>query len=100
MAELIPIQAPEHIFDTKNAVIYRVRRVPAYRVDEMRTSKNSDDVYRHLANFFPEWDGVIDPETGDALPNPKDDYTVFSRLDVTEQLPWINSQLAPNRVSR
>ena len=66
----------------------------------MRQAESSDVVYECLASFFPEWDGIIDVETGEPLANPSEDPSVFGRIDRFEQLPWFAQQIqvrpAPN----
>lgn len=91
----IDIPLPEEVFDVNGAFIIRRKRIPTYRVDALFQIRQSDDpdktqkLYAAVAEFFPRWQGVVDCETGETLPNPEDDPTVFSRLDVTEQWPWI-----------
>ena len=95
--KLIPMNAPESIFDVEGAVIYRRKRVPVWRVDELRTSETPEEVYSRLANLVPRWEGVVDCETGEPLANPEDDPSVFGHLDSREQMPWISAQLGVRR---
>lgn len=91
----IAIPLPADIFDTEGGVIYRAKRISAARIDALRMSSNSVELYENLAVIYPRWEGVTSAETGEPLPNPEDDPTVFNHLDALEQLPWISEQLRP-----
>lgn len=89
----ITLEAPEEIFDVEGATIERRKRIPLWRVDAMRTAQSSEEVYEQMAAIFPAWNGIVDVETGEPLPNPEDDPSVFGRLDKMEQMPWLGVQI-------
>lgn len=91
--KLIELKAPENIFDVEGATIMRRKRIPLWRVDAMRIAESSEEVYEQMAACFPRWEGIVDVETGEPLPNPEDDPTVFSKLDKMEQMPWLGQQI-------
>lgn len=90
--ELIAVDAPEEIFDVNGATISRRRRVAIQAIDDMKASKTADELYQKLAELIPAWNGIVDVDTGEALPSPAEDPKVFGRLD-TEQLGWLSGKL-------
>lgn len=94
---VIKIELPEEVFDAPDAVIYRLKRVSVARIDALRSAQTAQEVYKNLAVIYPRWSGVLDSETGEELPSPEADPTVFERLDSLEQLPWLNEQLRPGK---
>lgn len=94
----IDIPLPEDVFDVEDAVIIRRKRIPVWRIDELFSIRESEvpdrtaQLYASAAELIPRWQGVIDCDTGEELANPEDDPSVFSRLDVTEQWPWIMNE--------
>lgn len=91
--KLVVIDAPEDIFDVEGATISRRKRIPLWRVDAMRRAATSEEVYEHMAAIIPEWQGIVDVETGEPLVNPCEDATVFSHLDSREQMAWLGEQI-------
>jgi len=89
----VRIDCPPELFDAEDAFVMRRKRVPVYRVNAIKSATQDDQLYKDLAVVFPKWQGITDVETGDELPNPEDDPTVFSRLDLFEQLPWFGDML-------
>lgn len=87
--KLVRIDCPPEIFDVDGAHIMRRKRVPVYLVDDIKGSQSSEETYALMAQLVPRWNGVIDVVTGEPLANPEDDHSVFSRLDVIEQIKWI-----------
>lgn len=97
MPKLIKIECPPDIFDVEDAYVMRRKRVPVYRVDQIRQAVQSEEAYDALAFIFPEWEGIVDVETGEPMPNPSDDPSVFGKLDRLEQLPWFAQQIQANK---
>jgi hypothetical protein len=93
MTKFVRIQLPPEIFDVEDATAEKRKRVPVAWIDEMLAASTSDEVYAVLARVFPRWQGVLDVETDEPLPNPEDDPAVFARLDNAEQLPWLGEQM-------
>lgn len=93
---MVTIACPADIFDVEGAYIQRRKRVPVWMVDELKGSKSAAAIYPLMAQIVPRWHGVADPVTGEALPDPQDDPTVFSKLDVFEQFPWLVERLQVN----
>ena len=91
--KLVQIDCPPELFDAEDAYVMRRKRVPVYRVNAIKSATQDEQLYQDLAGVFPEWHGITDVETGEELPNPEDDPTVFSRLDLFEQLPWFGEML-------
>jgi len=102
VVKLIRIDAPADIFDVPDAYVMRRKRVPVALVDEMAELRRlnkadaKDNLYAIMAQVYPEWQGIVDVVTGEALPNPADDAAVFDRLDVIEQLPWLGQMMRAN----
>ena len=98
---LIRIDCPPDVFDTEGAYIMRRRRVSVARLDaldDMARRRNKSEaeqaeMYQMMVAIIPQWHGVMDPDTGEALPDPEDDPTVFRRLDALEQLPWMSKAM-------
>lgn len=86
--KFVKIPAPPDLFG-QNATITRRYRVPLWRMDGIRASSTSGEVYNHLAALVPEWENIRDVETDAELPHPQTDSNVFGRLDA-EQLGWIS----------
>lgn len=101
---LVRIDCPHEIFDVDGAYILRLRRVTVARLDSLdelarrrnKTDEEQAEMYRMMADIIPGWEGVLHPDTGDPLPNPDDDPTVFKQLDALEQLPWISRAMRTN----
>ena len=89
----IAIPGPSSVWDMEDVVIHRLRRIKVKRIDQLRNSQNTEELYKHLAIIFPSWHNVVGCETGESLPHPSDDPTVFDRIDNLEQLPWLREQL-------
>lgn len=87
--KLVRIDCPPEIFDVDGAYILRRKRVPIYMIDAIKDSGSADETYAMMAQLVPRWSGVIDVVTGEKLPHPEDDPTVFSKLDMIEQIKWI-----------
>lgn len=94
------IPAPEEVFDVEGATITRRKRISVAAIDAMdqirRTGNDVNALYRAMAELIPEWDGILHVDTGEPLPNPKEDPAAFAGLDVTEQLPWLGEVLKMN----
>lgn len=88
-AKLVMFDCPPELFDVDGAYVMRRKRVPVWRVNAIKEVKRDEDLYTHLAVLIPCWQGVVDVDTGELLPNPEEDQAVFDRLDVVEQLPWL-----------
>lgn len=102
---LIDIPLPEAVFDAPDAVAQRRRRVSVETVHAVRRMARVGDpkLYETLADIYPSWAGVLDVESGAALPNPQDDVNAFKRLDYTEQVAWLLEDglaFSPNRMGK
>lgn len=89
--KLIKIPLPEDVFDVPGASVSRSKRVSHKKVAEIRQLARKpigDELLGALAQVFPEWIGVINADTGEALSQPCEDQAVFLNLDYAEQLPW------------
>ena len=92
----VTITLPEDVFDVEGATVVRRKRVSVAEVDRLRnlgkTVKDPKDaeeeLYEGMAKIWPRWDGVVDVDSGELLPNPETNPFVFARLGITEQLPW------------
>ena len=93
MPKYVTIDAPEEVWDVEGATITRRKRIAVARLDEMqaiaREREDEKALYEQLAELIPEWQGILDVETDEPLANPQDDPMVFSRVDITEQFPWL-----------
>lgn len=89
---LVTIPCPPDVFDVPDASIKRRKRIAVWRMDEIGRCKSTDELYPLLKEVIPEWTNVCDAETGEPLPNPKEDHTVFGKLD-SEQQRWLSDVL-------
>lgn len=89
---LVEIPCPPELFETENAYIERRKRIPVWKIDDLKLSKSSQEMYTKVAPLIPRWVGVRDCETGELLPNPEEDPTVIGRLDM-EQQQWLGDTL-------
>lgn len=88
----VQIDLPVDIFEQPKAQATRlsplrmrhVRRIA--ELQQQKTTSSFDELCKELATVWPEWT-VKDPETGNPLPNPKEDSQVFMELGV-EQFQW------------
>lgn len=87
--KLVRIDCPADIFDVEGAYIMRRKRVPVAMADQLLVIKNKAEGYPIIAALIPQWHGIIDVETGEALEDPENNVNVFDRLDVIEQIPWL-----------
>lgn len=102
--QTITVPLPVEMFDVDGATAERRRRVSVQRVNDLhairKASGDESDLYAALADIWPRWDGVIDVDTGEPLPNPEDDPGVFRRIDMGDQLGWLVGRgcaYSPNR---
>lgn len=89
---LIRVDCPSATFDLaegEEVYIKRRKRIAIWRIDEINASKSSEEMYKKLAILIPEWKGVCDCETGDALANPGEDPSVFGHIDF-DQMTWLS----------
>lgn len=91
--QLIGIEAPGAIFDVSDGLVFRLRRVPVALVDEFAGADSGEAACAVLARIFPRWKQILDVQTGEPLPNPSEDPSVFMRVDAVEQLPWFGEQI-------
>lgn len=91
---LIRIECPEEVFDVEGAYIMRRKRVPVYVLDSIKAFKpgQEEEMYALFAKFVPHWDGVVDVETGEQLPDLADEPHGLTKLD-NEQLQWVVKML-------
>lgn len=91
---LIRIECPPQIFDVEGAHIMRRKRVAIHKLDAIKALRPGDEgkMYAIFADLIPAWSGVLDVDTGEALPNLTDEPEGLSRLD-NEQLGWLTSIL-------
>lgn len=83
---LIKIQLPVELFG-EGARVERKARVPLRDVRNLSVNAALESLER-LALVYPNWHGVCDVETGEALPNPSDDaVAAFEGLEM-KQLVW------------
>lgn len=89
----VTIPLPEEIWDVEGATVKRRKRISVARMDDLQDiaqeAQDPEALYSNLAELIPSWEGVLDVETGEPLPDPQDDPMVFSRVDITEQFPWL-----------
>ncbi len=89
-------EAPEHIFGPGKWVMRR-RKIKLKVQEEIRNwpEDDVDGFFAFLARLIPQWN-LDDCETGEPLPNPEDDPSVFGELDIEEELPWVMGLLNPS----
>lgn len=92
--KLVRVDCPPEIFDVEGAYILRRKRVAVWKLDAVIATKpgQEDQAYKLIAELVPQWHGVVDVDTGENLPNPEDDPSVMSKIDV-EQFLWLNEAL-------
>lgn len=86
---LVKLELPPEIFDVEGAVIFRRKRIPVEKVDQMRAAKESEEVYKHMAYFIPKWEGLVDCDGEPIDAQPADNPDLFGSLDVGEQFPYL-----------
>lgn len=90
------IECPEEPFDVRGegegVSITRRKRIAIWRIDDLKSTREPAEMYRKLADLVPRWSNVRDVETGEPLPDPEGDPTVFTRLSF-DQLTWISQAL-------
>lgn len=92
--KLVRFDCPPELFDTQGAYILRRKRIAVYKLDAIKAIKDeSEKVYPLLAELVPQWQGVLDVETGGELANPETNTDVLKHLD-TPQLTWIVKMLS------
>lgn len=91
---LIRIDCPPDVFDVDGAYIMRRKRVAVYKMDAMRNFKpgQEEQMYEIFADLIPQWNGIVDVETGEPLANLEDEPTGLTKLD-NEQLQWLTKML-------
>lgn len=92
--KLVRIDCPPEIFDVEGAYIMRRKRIAVWKLDTIRAFKlgQEDDMARLYADLVPQWGGIVDPDTGQALPSLADDPKALFQLD-NEQVGWLTQML-------
>jgi hypothetical protein len=81
--------APEDIFGP-GKYVKRLPKLKTKTVDRLKKWNEKDETgfYQEVARLIPEWN-LDDCETGEPLPQPKDDPSVFTELEVAQEFKWV-----------
>lgn len=87
-SKTVTIKLPEEIFGPDATAerrsplrVRHVRRIGVLQQD--RSPETFDLLSDELAQVWPAWN-ILDPETGEPLPQPQDDPAVFMELEVDQ----------------
>lgn len=91
---LIQVACPEEVFDVGGAFVMRRKRIAVWKLDAIASLKKGEEekMCQIYADLIPEWEGVLDVETGEPLPNLADNPAGLLSLD-SEQLTWLSQLL-------
>lgn len=91
---LLKVPCPPDVFDVDDAYVMRRRRVAIWKLDAIAAYQpgQEEEMYATFAELIPEWHNVLDVETGEPLPNLRDEPAGLTRID-TEQLAWLSKIL-------
>lgn len=99
---LIQVPCPEDVFDVDGAYVMRRKRIAVWKLDAISALKKGeeDKMCQIYADLIPEWEGVLDVETGEPLANLADNPDGLLSLD-SEQLTWLSQLLrvSPSQLS-